>query len=226
MSRIAFLILAVFALSCAAQVPPERDTQIWTDAYVTIPIIKKADKKTPKVSIVLVGTLRFGRNLSRPVDERIAAGLEFRVNRYLTLTPAYLYRADQPFAGRRESESRIRLDVGIERQFKAFSIKDRNRIEHRFRNSRSDSTRYRNKIQIAIPVKRNGKEIFAPFVADEPYFEFQLKKFTRNEFSAGISKKFSPTVSADFYYLLQNNRGFAFKYVNAFGIALKIKIDR
>lgn len=226
MIRLIFFVFAMFALTCVAQTPPERDTQIWSDVNVTVPIIKKADKKTSRVSLVLSGTLRFGRNVSRQVDERISAGFEFRVNRYLTFTPAYLYRADQPYAGHREWESRIRLDVGLERQFKGFSIKDRNRIEHRFRNGRSDSTRYRNKILISVPVKRDGKELFAPFVADEPYLEFQSKKFTRNEFSAGISKKFTSAVSADFFYMLQNNRGNVLKYINAFGITLKIKIER
>jgi hypothetical protein len=76
-----------------------------------------------------------------------------------------------------------------------------------------------------IPVKRNEKEIFAPFVGDEVFYDFSAKEFSRNEFSAGISKKFSPVYSADFYYLLQKNRGNVLRTLNVFGINLKIKID-
>lgn len=175
--------------------------------------------------MIFYGTLRFGRNLTHFVDERIGFGIELRANKYLTFTPSYIYRADQPFAGRKEYETRLRFDVGLEKKFKSFSIKDRNRIEQRFRNSRADSTRYRNKFQLIIPVKKDGKENFAPFVANEVYYEFQSKRLTRNEFSAGIAKKFNPHFTAEFFYLLQNNRGNILKYVNAIGVNLKFKID-
>ncbi len=225
--RIFFLSIISLTIPAIAQTSaPERDFQIWNDTYLTIPVLKKQDGKTSKLSVILTGTLRFGRNVTRPVDERVAVGLEFRANKYLTFMPSYLYRADQPFAGRHEYETRLRFDVGLEKKFDSFSIKDRNRIEHRFRNSRSDSTRYRNKFQVIIPFKRSGKEYFEWFVADEPFFEFQSKNWTRNEFSAGIIKKYSKTFSAEYFYMLQNNRGTSFKYVNAIGVTLKFKIDR
>ena len=221
-----FLLIFIAIPAVLGQTAPERDVQVWSDTYLTIPLMKKADNKTAKLSVIFGTTFRLGRNAEHFVDERVSAGFEFRVNRFLTIAPAYLYRADQPIRGRREWESRIRLDIGLEKQFKGFSIKDRNRIEHRFRNFRSDTTRYRNKIQLSFPVKRGKTELFSPFIADEPYFEFQSKKWTRNEFSAGISRKLDKAVTADFYYLLQNNRGTTFKYVNVFGVTLKIKIDR
>lgn len=221
-----FFITLLLILPAYSQTgPPERDFQSWNDLQISIPIKKSKDKKSERVSLVFYGTLRFGRNLSHLVDERIGIGVEFRLNKMFTFTPSYLYRADQPFEGRKEFENRLRFDVGIEKKYKNFSIKDRPRLEFRFRNSRSDSTRFRNKFQFSIPVKKENKEIFTPFVADEPFYEFQSKHWTRNEFSAGITKKFNKNVSADFYYLLQNNRGNSFKYVNALGISFKIKID-
>lgn len=225
--RLLLLFVLAAAIRTPAQTsPPERDFQIWTDTYLTIPVIMKQDGKTGKLSLVLTGTFRIGRNVSGPVDERIAVGLEFRANRFVTFTPSYLYRAGQPYAGRREFESRLRFDVGLEKKFGSFTIKDRNRIEHRFRNFRPDSTRYRNKFQLAVPVRRSGKEKFEWFVADEPYIEFQSRSWTRNEFSAGIIKKYSGNFSAEYFYMLQNNRGASFKYVHAVGITLKFKIDR
>lgn len=227
--RLRFYLLFCLAATIptfAQTTPPERDFQIWNDTYLTVPISKKQDGKTDKLSLVLTGTLRIGRNVSSPVDERIAVGIEFRANRYLTFTPSYLHRADQPYAGRREFESRLRFDVGLEKKFGSFTIKDRNRIEHRFRNFRSDSTRYRNKFQLMIPFRRSGKQLFEWFVGDEPYYEFQSRAWTRNEFSAGIIKKYSKIFTAEYYYMLQNNRGASFKYVNAVGVTLKFKIDR
>ncbi len=229
MTKLAFAlcILLILQISGIAQsAPPERDSQVWTDTSVAVTILKKNDKKTTKLALTFGGTLRFGNNVPRLIDERVSVGLDFRVNRYVVISPGYMYRVDQPTRTIREWESRMKIDVNLERSFARFSIKDRNRVEHRFRNFRSDSTRYRNKFQFSVPIIAKKKELLSVFVADEPFFEFQSKKWTRNEFSAGISKKFDKSLSADFFYLLQNNRGQSFKYVHAFGVSVKFKIDR
>ncbi|MGI9055748.1 MAG: DUF2490 domain-containing protein [Pyrinomonadaceae bacterium] len=216
---VAFIILT--AISVSAQSAPERDTQLWNEFTVSIPIKSTADK----LSVFVSGGLRIGQNLRHFIDERIVAGFEYKFNKYFSYSSSYLYRAGQPFKNRKEYEHRVRFDLSIENKWKKFSLKDRNRVEYRMRQSRSDSVRYRNKIQLKIPVKKDGREIFAPFVADEPFYDFSVKKFTRNEFSAGISKKFNKNFSADFYYILQNNRGNSFKYVNIGVVNLKYTVD-
>lgn len=218
-SSIAFIIL--IAISVKAQSAPERDTQFWNETTVSIPIKNTDDK----LSVFISGTLRMGQNVRHFVDERIGAGFEYKFNKNISYSSSYLYRAGQPLKNRKEYEHRVRFDLSLENKWKNFSLKDRNRVEYRIRHSRSDSVRYRNKIQLKIPVKKDGKELFAPFIADEPYYEFSVKKFTRNEFSAGISKKFSKNFSADFFYMLQNNRGNSFKYVNIGGVNLKFTVD-
>jgi hypothetical protein len=226
-----FALVSLSAVNFFAQTSaPESDFQIWNDTQIAIPFVqtkdKKTDKKTDRVSLILYATFRTGENSKRFIDERFGAGFEFRVNKYLTLTPNVIYRAGQPVPRGREYETRLRFDVGLEKKFKSFSIKDRNRIEQRFRNSRSDSTRYRNKFTFTVPVMSGKEELFAPFVAVEPFYEFQSKHWTRNETTFGISKKFNKALTAEFFYLLQNNRGRALRYVNVAGINLKFKIDR
>jgi hypothetical protein len=228
-----FLIFAAFLLSanfCAfAQTdPPEDDVQFWNETTVSAPLLKKKDengKDVEKIGVFVFGNLRVGRNVSRPVDERIGAGLDFYVNKYLTFSPSYLYSAAQPYKGRKEFEHRVRFDLTAGKSWSKFSIKDRNRVEYRIRHSRSDSVRYRNRITLSVPVKKDDKEIFTPFVADEVYYDFSEKEWSRNEFSAGISKKFNKNYSADFFYLLRNNTGNVLKRINVFGVNLKIKID-
>lgn len=208
--------------------PPNDDVQIWNDVQISFPLVKAKDKKGKefeRLSFALLGTLRVGRNVTRPVDERAGFAFDYTINKYFSFTPSYIYRAAQPFRGRKEYEHRVRFDLSAEKKWKNFSLKDRNRVEYRIRNSRPDSVRYRNKIQLKVPVKNDGKEIFAPFVATEPFYDFREKEFTRNEFSAGISKKFNGNVSADFYYLWQRNRGIVLRNVNALGISFKIKVD-
>jgi hypothetical protein len=224
-SFIIFLILIFTASVFSQSSLPEKDFQLWNDTQISIPIIKSKDKTTERVSLVFYGTLRVGRNGRAFIDERIGVGFEYRFNKYLTFTPNVIYRAGQPVTGGKEYETRLRFDVGLEKKFKRVTLKDRNRIEQRFRNSRADSTRYRNKFQILFPIKKDNKEIFAPFIATEPFYEFQSKRWTRHELSFGISKKFSSHATAEFFYLLQNNRGNTLKYVNVAGVNLKFKID-
>lgn len=225
-----FIFLILFVLVFTARVlsqsnTPESDFQVWNETLLVIPLKKSEEKKTARVSLIFYGLLRGGRNQGGFNDERIGLGVEFRINKYLTLTPGYIYRAGQPLPNHREHESRVRFDVGLEKKFKYFSIKDRNRVEHRFRTPQADSTRYRNKFQLNVPVKKDGQEIFAPFVATEPFYEFETKHWTRNEFSAGIAKKFNSNFSAEFFYMLQNNRGPIFRYVNIVGANLRFTID-
>lgn len=220
--------LLCFTINSFSQTAPEKDVQLWFDTQISFPLIKKRDKNNKeieKASFFITGVLRGGRNISHFVDERIGAGFDINVNNYVSISPSYLYRAGQPFAGRKEYEHRLRFDASFEKKWSSFSIKDRNRVEYRIRHSRSDSVRYRNKIQLKIPVRKNDQEIFAPFVAIEPFYDFGEKAWNRNEFSAGISKKFTSKASADFFYMLQSNRGNAFKRVNIIGVSLKFKVD-
>lgn len=222
----AVLLFSVFAFSQTP--PPTEDVQFWSDAQVSFPLIKDTDKngkQFDRLSFFVSGTLRFGRNVSRPVDERAGFGFDYTINKYVSITPSYLYRAGQPYGNRKEYEHRLRLDVGLEKKWSNFTLRDRNRIEYRVRHSRPDSVRYRNRIQLRIPVKRNNKELFVPFVSTEPFYDFTEKAWTRNELSAGISRRFTGNASADFFYLLQTNRGNVLRTINAFGVNFKYRFD-
>jgi hypothetical protein len=222
------LFLSILPFPVFAQNLPQNDTQFWNEITVSKPIIKDQDKKGKvfdRVSIFFNGTLRFGNKIKNLIDERIGFGFDLKINRFLTLTPSYLYRSFKATLNSREFESRLRFAATLEKKWKKFAIKDRNLIEYRLRNSRTDSTRYRNKFTFSYSVLKDDKELFAPFVADEPYYDFNAKRWTRNEFSAGITRKFTKNFSADFYYLYQKNRSGTPRTVNAVGINLKLKLD-
>ena len=203
------------------------DKQFWNETELVFPLVKKegeSGETIDKLSLLVNGNLRFGRNISRLTDKRIGFGFDYRLNKYVSFTPSYIYIAQQS-AGVNEYESRLRFAVNLENSWKKFSVDDRNLIEHRFRNSRSDSVRYRNRLRFRFPIKKDDKELFVPFAANEIYYDFQEKTFSRNEFSVGASRKLSPNVTADFFYLLQTNKSGSPKQLNVFGINLTIKID-
>lgn len=228
-----YLILLAFIsvlTSCIyTQDLDDGDFQIWNETTVYFKSIKKKDengKDLKFISPFVLGTLRYGQNVEGLATKRIGVGFDIQLNKYFKLTPSYYYIYDQPSRNTKAIEHRPRIDLTAEKKWNKFSLSNRNRFEFRIRNNRSDSVRYRNKTTLKIPINnKDGKEIITPFVADEPYYDFQRKEWSRNEFSVGLGKKINNKFSAEFFYLLQNNKGSAIKTVNAIGVNFKINLD-
>jgi hypothetical protein len=224
----AALLSLLLTMGAVAQTSEsDSDFQVWNETKLVIPIKFDEDengKRTDKVSFVLMGALRLGQNRLFPVERRVGLGLDIRLNNNFSLSPSYYYRNGEELRNRRDSEHRIRTDLTYERKWNSFSLKDRNRVEYRIRHSRGDSVRYRNKLTFKVPVRKDGKELFAPFAADEVFYDFRAGEWARNEFSVGISKKLSSTASADFFYVLRNNRSGTIRTINAVGVNLKFTI--
>lgn len=194
--------LSGFTLAAAQAPPPEDDNQFWSE----VQLIKALDKKH---DLLIIGVLRTGQELRRPVDERIGAGLAFKPNKYLTLMPTYLYLNQQPFPGRRISEHRLIMNITGKASLGKFLFTDRNLIERRARHDSRDFTVYRNRLQIDHPAKI-GSFVFKPFVADEVFYSTQQgtagrQGWFRNRISAGIIKQFGERFNAEFFYLRQND---------------------
>ena len=81
---------------------PRRDTQQWNDLQLIVPMTKKAD-------FILLGSLRFGLNLSRPVEERIGISFSYSPTKSVILAPSYLHIERQPSPGRGFFEERVAL---------------------------------------------------------------------------------------------------------------------
>lgn len=224
----AFAVAFFFSASVYAQtVPITRDFNFWNEFSVTFPVKKGTDKKGKKfdrLTFAIVGSLRFGRNVSRPVDERIGFNFSYRVNKFISLTPGYLYRGYQPYRGRNDLESRYSFAASVGNKWKKFSINDRNQFEYRARNSRKDTVFYRNQLRFNYPILKDKKELFTLFVSDEPYYDFSEKQVTRNELFAGFNKTFSKHFNADFFYLRGDDRSNP-KTVNGFGVNLKFRVE-
>ena len=222
------LLFVVFSISAVAQsTVPETDFQVWNETTFSLPVVKAKDdkgKSFDRLSLLLITSLRFGQNRLALVDERIGGGFDLVLNKHFNVTPTYLYIAGQPGRGRKEFEHRLRFEVTYGHKFKHFAIKDRNRVEYRIRHSRADSVRYRNKFTFSVPVKRDGKELFAPFISTEPYYDFTAGQWSRNDFSPGITKKINDNLSADFFYVWRHNRSGLPRDVHAVGVNLKVKV--
>jgi hypothetical protein len=198
----AFFFLLHYYTAAAQTAPPRDDRQFWNETQFIKPLAKDTD-------LVVIGVLRIGREWQRPVDERVGAGVAFKLNRFLTIMPTYLYVDQQPFAGLRISEHRAVLNVTGRFKIGELTITDRNLIEGRLRHSTPDFVVYRNRLQLDHPA-RLGEFRFKPFLADEVWYSNQplptgSPGWFRNRISAGIIKQLSERFNAEFFYLYQHD---------------------
>lgn len=195
---IAALVVVFFAPARAQMVAaPREDNQIWTEYQLAVPLDDKTD-------FVALGVLRFGRDVSRPVNERVGAGISWKVGKYLTVFPFYLHVAAQPSSIRHSTEERVTLEATPKFPLGRFKFIDRNRVEFHFPSGSSLFTQYRNRPQIEHPM-RIGKVEFEGFIADEVFYDSDASAWIRNRFYLGISKKVNSHFSFEAFYVRQND---------------------
>ncbi len=176
---------------------PTDDTQLWSELQITVPLQKKFD-------LIFKGTFRLGRNVSHPVSESGAISIAYKPKKFLTFETGYQYQAAQPSAGRKSYTNTLSFNGTLKFPIGKFTVSDRNQIERRFRNSRSDNTRYRNRLRVEYPLVA-GKTKFNVFVSDEVFYDLSAKVWVRNRFAVGANKKLTDHLTGEIYYMRQND---------------------
>jgi hypothetical protein len=192
-----WLLIILKTVNGQSTVAPRHDTQEWNDVQVSVALSKQID-------FLLLGTLRIGRNVSHPVDERIGSGFALRVGKYLTITPSYLHITTQPTKFVHVYENRLSFAGTFRLPLKHFILTDRNLFERRLRHPGGDSTRYRNRLQIERPLKIGATKINF-FASDEAFYDWSFNAWVRNRFAIGIGKTFNKHFTQEVYYLRQND---------------------
>ena len=211
------LVLLLLLVSCAAAQSVDRtDNQIWSDVQLAVPVTKNFDFN-------ILGTLRLGRDISRPVDERVGVGFTWKIGQHWQIQPNYLHIGMQPFRGRKVWENRLSLPVTFRFNLDKFRLSDRNLLERRLRNSGVKSTRYRNRFQVEHPIgdKEWGLSLYA---ADEVFYDWAVDRWVRNRFTAGATKVFNKHYTQDFYYLRQNDGVSVPGDLNVIGTSLRFRL--
>jgi hypothetical protein len=203
-------------ISAQSTTLPREDTQIWTETQIYIPLDNT-------VSLVLGGVLRFGRNVSRPVNERIGAGVSFKAGKYLTVLPFYLRVQSQPTSSSHSSEDRITLEATLKFPAGHFTIGDRNRVEFHIHHPAPNFIQYRNRLQLEHPVNL-AKFEFDAFVADEVFYDSIANAWIRNRVYIGASKKVNQHFTLDLYYVRQNDSHARPGDISALGMTFKFHL--
>jgi len=200
----------------SAQLVDQTDNQFWSDVQVAVPMTKDIDFN-------VLGTLRIGRDISRPVDERLGMGFTFRFGQHVQIAPNYLYIATQPIRNRRLWENRLSLPVTLRFNIDKFRISDRNLFERRFRQLGINSTRYRNRLQVDHAVGPDKLNL-SLFVADEVFYDWSLNRWPRNRFAVGGTRVFNKHFTQDIYYLRQNDGVSIPGDLHVIGTTLRVKL--
>ncbi|HTG94276.1 MAG TPA: DUF2490 domain-containing protein [Pyrinomonadaceae bacterium] len=214
LSLVFLLTLATPASSQTAL--DQTDTQQWNDVIFSLPISKQVDFN-------MFGTLRFGRDISRPVDERFGVGATWRIGQLLSLVPAYLHIETQPFEGRKLHEDRLNIAAILRFEAHRFRFSDRNLVERRFRSPGIVSTRYRNRLQVEHPVGPDKIKL-SLFASDEVFYDWSVDDWVRNRFAAGIIKPLNKNITLEVYYLRQNDGRSLPGDLHAIGTTWRIKL--
>jgi hypothetical protein len=210
------LLLTLAVPSTRAQLVDETDNQQWTEVQLAVPLTKTVDFN-------LLGVLRLGRDISRPVDERIGVAFTFRVGQYLSVQPAYLYIGMQPFEGRRVWENRLVLPITVRFPLGKFRISDRNQFERRIRRPGINSTRYRNKLQVEHPFGPKKLKLSA-FIADEVFYDWSVDHWVRNRIQFGVTRVFNEHFTGDLWYIRQNDGRSIPGDLNVIGTTLRFRL--
>ncbi len=216
------VLFAVFAVSASAQNTFKTDFQVWNDTQIIIPLNKKKD-----VNAVIWVFGRFGNNVSTTTDARIGGLITKKVNKYATLGGGYLYRYSNPTFVRSRYESRYlglaTFTVPLSKD-KKWTLVNRNIYQYEDRYSRPIASVVRNRAWLKREVTVGGKKI-EPFVSFETFYDFRLKAFARYRTQAGFSRKFYPNLSADIYYVRQDETGNGIRPGTLNGIGSSFRIN-
>lgn len=220
-----FVSAAAFAQSAADD---NSDIVGWSDVTVGIPLIEKEEngKKVDRLAMNITAGLRFGRNLKRPTDERAGVAFTYRINKYFSAGSGYLYRRFRPTEASRQFEHRVLFFLLAEKVWTRVVLRNRSLTTYLIKHSRPDTVVYRNRIQINFPIKKDKKVLFSPFFADEPFYDFRVKRWFRNDLYAGITRQFTKKFGADFFYVRQGFNLGRLRQTNGFGISFRYRIDR
>ncbi len=151
-----------FSLFCAvvpvpAQVAPP-DSQFWADLNLDVNLSRR-------LSLSAVAIIREGRDISIPINEEFALGLNIRVNKNLTLTPMYRFFSVK-VGGRAERQRRHIFNLDATWRWNLpgkFVLIDRNRGDFGTSGGQFVAA-YRNRIRLERPFKfgEKGKRAIVP----------------------------------------------------------------
>jgi hypothetical protein len=212
---LSLLIGALAAFAGAQTLLDEEDLQSWNEVQFTAPI-------TNYLEFYSSVTMRFGKNITRLHDGRFAFGFNWKPNKSWTITPFYWHIAARNSVGRFRTEHRLNLRIGYKFPIKKFDLSHRSTFEKRYR-AAGNSWRYRPSLTFAKDIPKKFIPDAKWYLTEEIFYDSLLHRFSRNRFTAGITKILNKHLSVDLYYMRQNDGLTRPGDLNVIGTTWKVK---
>lgn len=208
---IAFIsMICIFCISQTAR--SESDWEYWTAFGVTESI-------NENVTANFSPELRYRGGAGGHYYTHFDLGLDWKVNDWLVLGQYYRH-VEEKKNDDWEIEKRPHFNATVKGKLFGLDISNRGRLEYRIKDSDDKSFRYRNKLTAKLP-KMTQFEI-QPYVADEPFYDFDTDEFNKNRFYTGFNCRIYRKLKADVYYILESRkRNHHWTETNIFGINFK-----
>ena len=195
----------------------DSDTQLWTGVQIAFPL-------RDRLNLIALGTFRLGRDFTHPVYESGGAALQFRVTKYLSLSPIYQFVATQPYPAIHVTENRFSINCSLNKLWKNIRFTNAHQLEERIRLPKN-SQRYRSRIQVEWPFQLRASE-YQVFLADEVFYDSAVQSWNRNRFFVGGGKRVKSSVSLDVFLMRQNATKMLPRDISAVGMTIRVKVDR
>jgi hypothetical protein len=186
------LLLALVRTRVVAQEQDNEDTQLWPDVTMSFEL-------NPVATLSFFGTARLGQDLSARITHQVGAAVNFKVNDYLNIVPAYRRAWSYPTPTRRSREHRYFVDVTARIPLpKGFTLQDRNRSEVRDINDRV-TWRYRNRLQLEKAYTWHELKL-ASYFAGEFHYDSRYHEWNRQQYWIGTRVPVTKNLTLDFHY--------------------------
>ena len=181
----------------AAQIPPDKDFQLWTQFAATW-------KAKPKLAVTTFGELHIGNDVSQFDQEIVSASVTYSPAKWVSLEPGYLYLHANPKLSGINYENRLYGEITFKAPaFHKFLLSDCVRPELRWEQAPVGGTfthRYRNRVTLERPIQK-----ISPFVMWEKFYNANVEAWSRTRYYAGATVRLNGRRSIQFYYMRQND---------------------
>ena len=215
MKKILCVMVAAVTIGVNAYAYDNGDFQIWNTDYQNIKVAKN-------VKLGMEQEFRFGENASEFYYQHYEWGAIFGFDKMLDI--AFCYRLVlEKYKHKWREEDQPNVNATLKFDLWKFKLADRNRIEYRHFRFKEDSVRYRNKLEIKLPIDFLKIKV-SPYASDEIFVTSDSTGFNENRFSSGMEVDLTKYVKADIYYMFKSNKIKGDKWNNANVLGTKIKI--
>jgi len=212
------LIVGIIAFFCSdALAFDDEDWQYWGTASVSYEI-------SDEWKLDLEEEARWGDDMRNPYYNHTDVGAVYSgLADWFDLGINYRYINEEK-SNEWKKEHRPHVNGTVKWKLCDFSFSNRSRFEFREREDSDEVWQYRNKLSLKSLLNLTKYKI-QPYIADETFFDSDLKELNRNRLYSGLSFNIFKNLKGDVYYLWQRSKSSSsgkWTDVNAVGTKLKI----